>query len=172
MKLSAYAFCTGLPGWMCASSIRCSMPHARKCREVSSVPLSILIRPGHPRCAMTRSRARVTPARQRCVQFQSQALACEGIDRSLVRAAGIWPNLSVRTPRVARIMSYTSAAVNYRYPLSRANQTELSGQPVLIGPQTKQSLGQVFWSCRWPLGCRLNIYSWACSPVWPGLLRP
>ena len=39
-KLSTCAFCVGFPGWICTSSIFFSMHQARKCRLVSSGPLS------------------------------------------------------------------------------------------------------------------------------------
>src|SRR6266403_1636364 len=59
-KLSTYAFCTGRPGSMCTKSIFRSIPHARKCRDVNSGPLSHRIASGTPRSATIRSNSRVT----------------------------------------------------------------------------------------------------------------
>jgi hypothetical protein len=54
------AFCVGLPGWMCSSSICRSIHQARKCRLVSSGPLSQRIACGTPRSATIAANTRVT----------------------------------------------------------------------------------------------------------------
>src|SRR5229473_3187608 len=59
-KLSTNAFCTGRPGSICTMSIFRSVPHARKCRDVNSGPLSQRIASGTPRSATIFSSSRVT----------------------------------------------------------------------------------------------------------------
>ena len=51
--LSTWAFCIGLPGWMWRKSIFHSTAQARKCRLVSSGPLSQRIASGVPRRAIS-----------------------------------------------------------------------------------------------------------------------
>ena len=59
-KLSMWAFCVGFPGRMCTNSICRSTHQARKCRLVSSGPLSQRVLSGRPRSTTISSNTRVT----------------------------------------------------------------------------------------------------------------
>src|SRR6266436_680342 len=110
-KLSTCAFCTGRPGSICTSSIFRSIPHARKCRDVNSGPLSQRIASGNPRSATIRSNSRVT-----------------------LRLAKLVSTSSAKHSRV-----YTSITLNTRNfrPLSAASCTKSKAHswfaPVTIG---------------------------------------
>ena len=62
MKLSAKAFCTGLPGWMYSQATPRASVQPSTAFEVNSVPLSVTIAAGGPRRAMIASSSLTTRA--------------------------------------------------------------------------------------------------------------